>query len=358
MSIDGDLPSISNENWTSINLILYDQFGINWERLSGIFPEWYMKLVWPFTLGKHVSRFLGYTSIELYPEIIEGNPDGWQTRIVGSSSIDEADQGRIYRKTLEVKTDKLAIDYSVTIGLKIVRKDVQGGIAGISYAYIPVKANPFNYLELNAVSPIVKAPPKSIASFEVDITNRGYYEDTFQFKIIGDDGIIGIPTEQAINIKIGETKRIHISILTEEKFFDPGTSHNINIYVFSSKDPNKILVGSVILITEGFFVSPIILMAIIIILIILFFIYFLYKFLKHGKFVFLDSSSRKTKKKKENRFLKVLKNPFRRNDKKTIGSIIEEKHLKKQDEENPEMGNKSKNSPIKKIKLMKKTPKK
>jgi len=257
IAIDGEIPSISNENWTSINLILYDEFGISWDRIKTI-PKIFPKFIWVFTIGPFVRRFTGYTSLELIPEIIEGDPNGWEVRIP-ESVVSEADQGRVYKRVLEVKTNKLAINYSVTIGIKILRRDVWGEVAGISYAYIPVKASPFNYLDVKSVSPIIKAAPKSIKYFQIDITNKGYYEDIFLFDIKSEDGLVGIPNEQAIDIKTDETKRVSVGVLTKETIYDPGTPHVLDIYAYSIGDPTKTKVGSVVLITEGIYISPLIL---------------------------------------------------------------------------------------------------
>jgi len=281
VAIDGDIPSISNENWTSVNLILYDQFGISWAKLSQ-FPKVLVRVIWPITLGPFVRRFTGFTSIELYPEIIEGDPTGWEVRM-NKSVVEEADQGRVYKRTLEVQTNRLAVDYSVIIAIKIVRKDVWGDVAGISYAYIPVKSSPFNYLELKSVNPSIKASPKSIVYFQVDITNKGYYEDIFQFDIKSDDDLLGIANEQSIDIKPGETKRISIGVLTKETFYDPGTPHVIDIYVYSTGDPTKTKVGSVIIITEGFYISPLVGIILAPIIIFLIIIYLLFFYLKTKK---------------------------------------------------------------------------
>lgn len=278
--IDGDLPPIQNNNWTNINLTLFDQFGINWDRLKVYKIR--TRLIWPITLGPYVRRFTGYTSIELYPEIIEGDPTGWEVRM-NDSVIPEADQGRQYSRILQVQTNRLDVDYSVTIGIRIIRRDVWGDIAGESYAYIPVKTSPFNYLDVKSVNPSIKASPKSIVNFQIDITNRGYYEDLFQFDIKSNDGLFGIANEQSINIKPGETKRVSIGVLTKESFYDPGTPHVIDIYAYSLKDPTKIMVGNVVIITEGIYITPLVWIILIPIIIILLVIYFIFFYLKQKK---------------------------------------------------------------------------
>jgi len=286
ISIDGSLPSVSNENWTSVDIILYDQFGIDWDYLitpkseggAGI-KLWQMKLVWPITLRMpDVGRFLGHTSIELNAKIV-GDNSGWEVHIPENVIVD-ANPGKIYNRTIKVKTNKLAADYSATVEVEIRRIDLWGQVCGISYTYIPVKASPFNFLTIKSVKSTIKAAPKSVAYFQIDITNEGYYEDIFQFDIKSNDGLTGIANEQTIDLKTGETKRVTIGILTNDKFYDPGTPHTIDIYAYSTGDPTPTLVGSVILITEGFYISPligIILAPIIILLIIIYFIFFYLK---------------------------------------------------------------------------------
>jgi len=283
LTIDGKLPPISNENWTRINITLHDQFGIDWERFitpkseGGVgFPIWYMKLVWPFQLRMpDIGRFLGYTSIELNAKMIDDSA-GWEVHIP-ENVITNANPGKKYKKTIDVKTNTLGADYSATIEIEIIRIDVWGESCGVTYVYIPVKASPFNFLTIKSVKSTIIASPKSVAYFQIDITNDGYYEDIFQFDIKSNDGLTGIANEQTIDLKTGETKRVTIGILTEEKFFDPGTSHTIDIYAYSTGDPTPTKVGSVILITEGFYISPlvgIILAPIIIILLIIYLIFF------------------------------------------------------------------------------------
>ena len=69
--IKGDIPSIKLVEWTSINITIVDAFGIDWDSLRDVIPEWYMRMFWPLNpaFPQPVERFLGYTSLRLEPEM-------------------------------------------------------------------------------------------------------------------------------------------------------------------------------------------------------------------------------------------------------------------------------------------------
>ncbi len=71
--------------------------------------------------------------------------------------------------------------------------------------------------------------------------------------------------------------------MTNERFYDPGTPHIIDIYAYSTGDPTTTLIGSVVLITEGFYISPLIGLILIPIIIILIIIYFIFFYLKQKR---------------------------------------------------------------------------
>jgi hypothetical protein len=52
--------------------------------------------------------------------------------------------------TLEVKTDDIAVDYAVVVGVKVIRVAPSGEDIGVSYIYIPVKASSLNNLKMTA----------------------------------------------------------------------------------------------------------------------------------------------------------------------------------------------------------------
>ncbi|UCD13684.1 MAG: hypothetical protein JSW60_09025, partial [Thermoplasmatales archaeon] len=276
--IDGKIPSIKVAEWTPIDITVVDAFGIDWDYLKSAVPEFWMRLIWPLNpmFPQPIQRFLGYTSFRFEPEIVEGNPKGWYLRVF-PSAIASSNKGDVYKITLEARTDDSAVDYSVVVGIKCIRIDALGGEIGSSYIYIPVKASPTNFVKMRTVERQKKASPKSMVYFTFDITNEGYYKDVFQFELEQENGLMGLLNEQAITLNPGETRKVTLGVLTPEKLWDPGTPNKIDIKVYSVGDPTRTLVGSLIVYTEGIYISPlvfIVLAPIIIVLVIIYLIFF------------------------------------------------------------------------------------
>ncbi len=282
--IVGDIPSINISDWTPITIHVTDAFGIDWDRLKSTIPEWYMRLIWPFnpSFPQPVERFLGHTSIRFDPEIIEGDSNGWFMRVIPSTVID-SNSGDVHTIVLEAKTDDSAVDYTVVIGVKCTRIDTLGGEIGSSYIYIPVKASPTNYVEMRTSVTTKNAGLKQMVYFDVQITNNGYYRDVFELDLQEENGLMGLANEQIIVMDPGETKQVTIGVLTPEKVFDPGTPNKINVYVSSIGDPSKTFVGSLVIITQGMYISPIVGLIAAPIIILLLFIFFIYYMLRVRK---------------------------------------------------------------------------
>ena len=287
--IRGKIPSIKITEWTPINITIKDAFGIDWDflrtslfpKLTAIFPSFsenFMRLVWPYkrAFPQPVQRFLGYTSLKLEPEIIEGNPNGWYLKVT-PNYIGESNTGWYHNVTLDARTDDSAVDNSVVVGIKVTRIDTLGGEIGSAYIYVPVKAATANYVSVSSSSQTTKrVPPKSMVYLTFDIKNEGYYKDVFQFDIDAENDLLPLIQEQAITLEPGETQTVTLGVLTPEKFFDAGTPNNIDISVYSIGDKTRVHVRSFTIITEGFYFSPligIILAPIIIIIILLYFIF-------------------------------------------------------------------------------------
>ncbi|MEA3457215.1 MAG: hypothetical protein U9R21_00880 [Candidatus Thermoplasmatota archaeon] len=271
-----DIPSIKVTEWTSIDVTLTDTCGIPWERFKDMFMA---KYLWP-VFHPSWRPYLGYTSLQLKPEIIEGDPNGWYLRAT-PSLISSTTTGYVHEFTLDAKVDDSAVDYAVVVGIRCTRYDTFGSEMGESFLYLPLKAAPTNFIKANKLEETTKiAAPKSMIYFDVDITNEGYYKDVFQFELEEENGLMGLVEQQAIVMESGETKKITIGILTPEKLFDPGTPNQIHLYVSSSGNATKTLVGSFVVITKGIYVSPLVgLIAapIIIVLIVVFLLLFWYK---------------------------------------------------------------------------------
>ena len=280
--IDGEIPSIKLTQWTPVNLTVRDEFFLNWSKLSKIRPEWYLKLFWPLNpfLPQPIQRFLGYTSLRFEAEIIEGDSRGWHVK-VNPTTIIKTTTGMSHHITLYVQTDDSAINSSIIAAIKCTRIDALGGELGTTYIYVPVKAAPTNFIEMRTTGGTMKyAGLKTIVYFTLDIINEGYYKDVFQFDIDAENGLLGLFNEQAIVIKPGETKRVTLGILTPEKLFDTGTANKVNVYVKSSGNETKTLIGSLTVITQGFYITPLVWIIagiIIFFLMIITLIYMLYK---------------------------------------------------------------------------------
>ncbi len=274
---DYKIPSIKTSEWTKINIKVVDGYGLNWTRLSSnmYFLATY---VWPI-IHPTWKRFLGYSSLRFEPEVVDGDPRGWYTKIT-PSAIQTADQGKTYFLTLEVKTDDIAVDYSVVIGVKVIRVAPDGTDYGMSYIYIPVKASSLNNLKMSTGFTTKEAAPHSFVNFDVALINLGYYRDTFKLHFVEENGLIIGATQQLIVLNPSESQNVRFNVLTDEKFFDIGTSNRINIYATSASDPDPQLIGTVIVTTRGIYLSPligIILSPILLLIIIIFIFWFFIK---------------------------------------------------------------------------------
>lgn len=277
-----DIPSIKVSTWTDIDLLIVDKFGIDWRMLSSSVPEWWMRIFWPLnpSFPQPVERFFGPTSIKLEPEIAEGSESGWYARI-NPSTIEETYSGDNHTVTLQVQVDDSSVDNSVVIGIKCTRIDTLGGELGYSYIYVPVKASPTNFIKMETLEESTKETgPKTLIDFTLDIKNEGYYKDVFEFEIEEENGLMGLMNQQAVTMLPGETKRVTLEILTPEKLFDPGTPNEVKIFVRSTGNTTKTLVGTLIVVTKGMYISPlvgIIAAPVIILLILGYFFFVMYK---------------------------------------------------------------------------------
>lgn len=317
-----DLPRIkvSGEEWTSIDIVVEDRSGLNWSVWEK-YPYVTTHILWPIMFGKEVLGYIGYTSLIFEPEIASGNAEGWEFE-VDPSTVGDTTRGITHNLVFRAKVDKLAADYSVVARVKVTRIDALGKEGGVSYFYIPLKAEPYNFIQMMVDEPRVKTPPKSIVEFDIKVTNQGLYEDIFSFnaKTTNDD-VFASFSHGGLFLKPGETKTVKMSVLTQEEFFDPGTPTQFDIYVSSIKDPEEILIGNVVVITEGFFFSPFVISTIIIVIFILIFLFLLTKKVivrlpkKTEKIKSIKEKQVEQKRKKEPESIKIKK----------IGEPIQEK---------------------------------
>jgi hypothetical protein len=264
--IQGDISPIKG-NWTSITVNIKDSFGIHWESLRDsafnikFGRDFRFRVIWPIlypAFPKPLSDYLGYTALRFEPEIIEGNPEGWFVRII-DNHIPQTDQGWNHTITIDARTDDSAIDYSVVIGIKVIRESTTGRDIGANYIRIPVKASPGNYVKMRSVEDTMQyAGLKKIVYYDVDIINDGYYKDVFQFELEEENGLLALADKQAMVLSPGETGRVKIGILTPEKLIDWGTPNIVDVYVYSTGDKTRTLVGSLVVYTRGIYISPLV----------------------------------------------------------------------------------------------------
>lgn len=272
---DNRIPPIQVTNYTKIPIKVKDAFGIPWGNLSTNLPI-LSRYVWPI-IHPSWKPLLGFSQLRFETEVVEGDPRGWYHR-VNPSSIAEADSGRSYDLLLEVKTDDIAVDYAVVIGIKATRLTGDGQELGVSYIYVPVKASSLNNIKMTAQEFSKEIGPYTYTTFHADISNYGYYRDMFQLEFETDDDLRVMSPNKVIVLDAGETKQVSIDVLTPDKTFDIGTPYEIHVYAKSSSDPNQVHVASLRVISKGMYISPLIFIIAtpIIIIIVLFFIFFIY----------------------------------------------------------------------------------
>ena len=273
---DNKIPSIKTADWTTINITIQDVFGIRWGSLSQNLPI-RAKYIWPI-IHPSWRPFLGFTSLELTPEIVEGDPRGWYAEVT-PTAIPQADNGKEYIVTLRVKTDDIAVDYAVVIGIKVTRLNVYGSPFGESYIYIPVKASSLNNIKIMSQGVTSKdIAPHSYGYFDVAIQNLGYYRDMFKLNFVTDNDIIVEASQQLFVLTPGDSQTVRINVLTPEKFYDIGTPNTIRIYATSSTDQNPVLIGTLVVVTKGVYITQFatIILVPIIIIAFLIFIFFFY----------------------------------------------------------------------------------
>jgi hypothetical protein len=261
----GGLPSIKLSNWTSINVSIDDTFSMNWtyfqeeffndnEPIKKAINKWWWNKIFK-NLDAPVQSFLGYTSLKFKPIILSENPKGWHVRIIPSTIVNTT-TGKKHTITIETQVDDSVVDYSAIIRVNCTRIDTLGNEYGYSYIDIPVKVLPSNYLKSNVKDTVRKMGLNNISKIKISITNEGYYKDIFHF-VVNESGEIDAKIDnQILVLEAGETKTIVLNVLSPERFIDFGTPSFIDIFAYSDSDKNLIQVGSINIITQGVFISP------------------------------------------------------------------------------------------------------
>ncbi len=283
--IDQSLPGIQ-KNWTAINLTVFDNFGLPWNLiLEGrynrtflgskfLYSNFWTQTWWVY-FWKIPKGMLGYTSLGFQPEY----PIGWSVKVI-PSTINSTTEGMEHHITVYAQVNQLASNYSPLIRIKCIRYDTFGIEYGTSYINLPLKAVSLNFTYVQAIEPTKKAPPRSVVSFPIEVTNKGEYKNTFQFNVTGESGTYGLVSQQSLTLDPGETRTVQLLVSTPEVFYDVGTPRKIDVSVYPLGMPGTKSDLSVIVITEGFYISPLITLPLAVIIVLVIIIYFLFFYLR------------------------------------------------------------------------------
>lgn len=265
---EGNLPSIRVNQWSTINISIVDTFGMNWSLFQENFFNWenpltlwFNSLIWKFMFEKNLDRpldsFLGFTSFRFTSEVITENPTGWKVKIT-PNAIANTTTAKNHFINLEIKVDYAPVDYSVIIRINCTRLDTYGVDYGYSFIDIPLKAEPAEFIAMRLEEDVGYAGLNTIKKFTIDLTNKGYYKNTFFTNVTSPDNLFCTVDNQILTLDSGENKTLTINALTPDKIFDFGTPHTIDVYAHSLGNNTNTLIGSYTLITKGIYVSPLI----------------------------------------------------------------------------------------------------
>ena len=155
--------------------------------------------------------------------------------------------------------------------------------SGVSYIYIPIKASSLNNIKMETTITNKETSPFSYVYFDLNMKNYGYYRDMFSLEFVAENELIVFSTKQLFVLDPGGSDTIRISILTPEKLFDQGTPNKIEIYARSSTDQTLTLIGTIVVVTKGIYISPIAFIIAIPILALIVILYIFFIFLKDQK---------------------------------------------------------------------------
>jgi hypothetical protein len=286
------IPQMIPNKQNIIPLNYTDNFGMNWTDLQNFKvkdgSEGIMlqigklrsfittRIVWPL-IHPNWKPLLGYTRVVLDADII-GNPSGW-TASITPTTIQKSTDGTNATLNLVVYVNDLAAENTVTIRIAATRYDKTNEELGTSYFEIPVRSENLEYFAIKPLEQFTKVTPDSIVNYQIEVTNLGYYVDTFQAKIQTDNDTKAILTEQSMVLNPGETRIVTLQIMTPDNIFDIGTIHTINITGYSIENPEFETYAQVQVKTQGFYFSPLLAFVLSIILIIVVILFIIYRFI-------------------------------------------------------------------------------
>ena len=298
LPVNNKIPPIIPDEDNFIEIKYVDRLGINWTNLSHftwIFKSkeykdsiigklvsfWTVKIWWPNFRHRDWKSYLGYTSVRLETEII-GDPKGW-TASIHPNTIPQSTDGTTADLRLRVNVDELAAENTVIIKIKATRYLKDSSPYGSSYFSIPVKSEKLNYLDVKPIDTVKEVPPDSIVNFEIEVANLGYFIDTFVATVESDDDVTGLLSDQSFVLNPRETRTVTLYVYTQDTFFDPGTTHTLNISAYSLKYPDNKYFAQVQVTTRGFYFSPLLIFSMTLVIIILIMIYVVFFYVKEKR---------------------------------------------------------------------------
>jgi hypothetical protein len=271
----GELPSIKVNQWSTINITILDTFGMNWSRFQDRFFNWskplnvwFNTLTWNILFGKKLDRplesFLGFTTLRFTYDVLSKESNGWKVKIT-PNTIGNTTTGKKHFINLEVMVDKAPVDYSAIIRINCTRLDTYGVDYGYSLIDIPLKAEPTNFISMNVNKAVGYSRLHDIKKFTIDLTNKGYYKDTFFVNLTYPEELFCNVDNQILTLDSGESKTLIFNVLTPDKIIDLGTPYLIKVYVHSIGNDESKLIGSYTIITNGIYFNPLISSALVVI---------------------------------------------------------------------------------------------
>jgi hypothetical protein len=265
-----NLPLVQPNQETNIPLQFIDTFGINWTKLQNlkqygligrlsplqgrILSFITVRIIWPI-IHRAWRPFLGYCTISLSASLVD-NSTGWTVGI-DPSTIAQSTDGRKETLNLKVLVNDLTSDSTAIVRVTADRILTDGSVYGTSTFDLPLRSSRLNSLQVTPDSPIKEAAPSSIVPFTINVKNQGFFIDSFGITVTSPD-ITATVSDQSIVLNPGQSTDVTLWVMTPSVFYDPGTSHAINISVYSLNNAGQPFYGGVQVRTSGFYVSGLI----------------------------------------------------------------------------------------------------
>ncbi len=274
---DVDLIEFGEE---SIIGLEFKQSGFNWTKLSDTGRFWrdflFAKIYLPIIFNS-IIYLLGYNSVVFEAEVV-GNPPGWEAWI-SPSSVTYFTGNSTAEVDLHVKVSRPTSPNTATIRIKYTAYSGGSNIMGTASTDVIASIKQYHLAEINAKIQHKEAVPDTVVYFPIQVTNRGNYEDTFEFDVTNQsNGFLGLVSGQ-LTLKPGQTGEVQAMVLTPYVYlYDYGTQISLNISAYSVYEPSKKFQASISVTSRGFLISELFLLTITIIAFIILFMYILFYF--------------------------------------------------------------------------------